>query len=129
MWWCPVVSPRAPTRPFPTVCGRKRPREHPSQQKAHSAALPSRQKAHPEASKLPWADVKRLYDEGRIKVFLSELKAFRGLAEATEGSWQKAVRALGVPQSRLLWKVDYNGHGTQLEFDTAGGYAAVVVWL
>ncbi len=76
-------------------------------------------------TELLWADVKELY-RGRIKVYLSELKAFRGLAEATEGSRQKAVRALGVPQERP--KVDRNGHGTQVEFDEAGGYAAVVVF-
>ncbi len=81
-------------------------------------------------TELPWADVKELYFAGRIKVYLSELKAFRGLAEETEGSRQKAVRALGVPQERP--KVDRNGHGThcrgQVEFDEAGGYAAVVVF-
>ncbi len=32
-------------------------------------------------------------------------------------------------QSRLLWGVDCVGHGTQLELDEAGGYAAVVLWL
>ncbi len=85
--------------------------------------------ADPEASKLPWADVKELYLTGRIKVFLSPLQAFRGLAEEIEGSWQEAVRALGVPQERLLWTVDRRGHGSQLEFNEAGGYAAVVIWL
>ncbi len=36
-----------------------------------------------------------------------------------------ALRVRGT----VLWTVDCSGHGTQLEFDEAGGYAAVVVWL
>ncbi len=81
-----------------------------------------------EATKLSWEDIKAAYGAGRIQVWLSPLQAFRGLAEEIEGSWQEAARALGLGQERLLWAKDRNGHGTQLEFDKDGGYAAVVVW-
>jgi hypothetical protein len=75
-----------------------------------------------------WEEIRGWWEAGWITVWLSDWQEFRGLAEATEGpGWQREIEK-HIPANRRLWTVTSQGHGSQLEFDQDGGYAAIVVF-